>query len=215
MARKTREEAKQTRQQLLDAAEQLFSEQGVSRTTLAEIATAAGLTRGAVYWHFQNKLDLYRAMLDRVSPSFDDMREQLLLVANTDPAQALWQHSHRLLALIEHDPQVRRILLILFMRSEYVGELAPIHEECIAHMHEARGLLSQVVGTAKARGQTYDCVDPDEVAVALQSLHDGLMTRLLVDRPCPDATLAASRLLQYLYRGIFLPPVMEQLTTCG
>ncbi|XLM21039.1 TetR family transcriptional regulator, partial [Chromobacterium piscinae] len=106
-----------TRQQLLDAAERLFSERGVSRTTLADIAAAAGLTRGAVYWHFQNKLDLYRAMLARVTPSFDDMREQLLLVAGTDPARALWEHSHRLLAVIEQNPQVRRILLILFLRS--------------------------------------------------------------------------------------------------
>lgn len=51
MARKTREEAEQTRYLLLDTAEQLFSEKGVSKTTLADIASAAGLTRGAVYWH--------------------------------------------------------------------------------------------------------------------------------------------------------------------
>ncbi|KIA80258.1 TetR family transcriptional regulator [Chromobacterium amazonense] len=213
MARKTREEAEQTRQQLLDAAERLFSERGVSRTTLADIAAAAGLTRGAVYWHFQNKLDLYRAMLARVTPSFDDMREQLLLSAGSDPARALWEHSHRLLAVIEQNPQVRRILLILFLRSEHVGELEPIHEECVAHMHEARGLLRQVVQAAKAQGQTYGCVEPEEAATVLQSLHDGLMNRLVIEQPGPDATVAASRLLQYLYRGIFKPEVMEQLTT--
>ncbi|POA99738.1 TetR family transcriptional regulator [Chromobacterium sinusclupearum] len=213
MARKTREEAEQTRQQLLDAAERLFSERGVSRTTLADIAAAAGLTRGAVYWHFQNKLDLYRAMLDRVAPSFDDMREQLLLSAGSDPARALWEHSHRLLTLIEQNPQVRRILLILFLRSEHVGELEPIHEECVAHMHEARGLLRQVVQAAKEQGQTYGCVEPAEAAMVLQSLHDGLMNRLVIEQPGPDATVAASRLLQYLYRGIFKPEVMEQLTT--
>ncbi|KUM04268.1 TetR family transcriptional regulator [Chromobacterium subtsugae] len=213
MARKTREEAEQTRQLLLDAAERLFSEQGVSRTSLAEIATAAGLTRGAVYWHFQNKLDLYRAMLDRVSPSFDDMREQLLRTADTDPARALWEHSHRLLALIEHNPQVRRILLILFLRSEHVGELEPIHEECVAHMHEARGLLSHVVQVAKDRGQAYACVEPEEAATVVQALHDGLMHKLVIEQPGPDAMLAASRLLQYLYRGIFTPEIMEQLTT--
>ncbi|WP_047250342.1 TetR family transcriptional regulator [Chromobacterium subtsugae] len=213
MARKTREEAEQTRQLLLDAAERLFSEQGVSRTSLAEIATAAGLTRGAVYWHFQNKLDLYRAMLDRVSPSFDDMREQLLRTADTDPARALWEHSHRLLALIEHNPQVRRILLILFLRSEHVGELEPIHEECVAHMHEARGELCHVVQAAKDRGQAYACVEPEEAATVVQALHDGLMHKLVIEQPGPDAMLAASRLLQYLYRGIFTPEIMEQLTT--
>ncbi|KSB87046.1 hypothetical protein LFZ31_05135 [Salmonella enterica subsp. enterica serovar Newport str. S09097] len=36
----------------------LFSQQGVSATSLAEIANAAGVTRGAIYWHFKNKSDL-------------------------------------------------------------------------------------------------------------------------------------------------------------
>ena len=214
MARKTREEAEQTRQLLLDAAERLFSEQGVSRTSLAEIATEAGLTRGAVYWHFQNKLDLYRAMMDRVSTPFDALREQLLLTADADPARALWNHSHKLLLLVAENAQVRRILLILFMRSEHVGELAPIHDECVAHMHEARGLLGQVVAAAMGRGQTLAGISADDVAVALQSMHEGLMNRLLLESPCPEAADAVSRLLQYLYRGIFLPQVMEQLTTC-
>ncbi|UTH76119.1 TetR family transcriptional regulator [Chromobacterium sp. IIBBL 290-4] len=211
MARKTREEAEQTRQLLLDAAEQMFSEHGVASTTLAEIATAAGLTRGAVYWHFQNKLDLYRAMLDRVSPPFDDIRAQLVEVAQKDPAQALWGHSHRLLMLLQDNPQVRRILMILFMRSEHVGELAPIHEECVARMHEIRGLLRQVIVDAKARGQAFDYVEPDEAAVALQSLHEGLFNRALTVENCFNEGLSVSRLLQYFYRGVFTPQVMEQL----
>jgi hypothetical protein len=64
MARKTKEEADKTRHLLLDAAEHLFWEQGVSKTTLASIAEYAGLTRGAIYWHFDNKADLFNAMCD-------------------------------------------------------------------------------------------------------------------------------------------------------
>jgi TetR/AcrR family acrAB operon transcriptional repressor len=55
MARRTKEEAAATRESILDAAEQLFVKQGVSRTTLQHIATAAGVTRGAIYWHFNDK----------------------------------------------------------------------------------------------------------------------------------------------------------------
>ncbi|MBA4253114.1 MAG: TetR family transcriptional regulator, partial [Comamonadaceae bacterium] len=51
MPRKTKAEAELTRQRLLDAAELLFLERGVSRTPLHEIAAAAGATRGAIYWH--------------------------------------------------------------------------------------------------------------------------------------------------------------------
>jgi TetR/AcrR family acrAB operon transcriptional repressor len=55
MVRRTKEEAAATRDSILDAAEILFAKNGVSRTTLQHIATAAGVTRGAIYWHFVDK----------------------------------------------------------------------------------------------------------------------------------------------------------------
>lgn len=67
MVRRTKAEAEQTRHKLLDAAEQLFLQRGVSRTSLNDIATAAGTTRGAIYWHFQDKADLFNAMMERVT----------------------------------------------------------------------------------------------------------------------------------------------------
>jgi len=48
MVRRTKEEAEQTRDQILDAAEILFFERGVAHTSLEQIARAAGVTRGAV-----------------------------------------------------------------------------------------------------------------------------------------------------------------------
>ncbi len=58
MARKTKQQALETRQHILDVAMRLFSQQGVSATSLAQIAQAAGVTRGAIYWHFKDKSDL-------------------------------------------------------------------------------------------------------------------------------------------------------------
>ncbi len=56
---KTKQKAEETRQQILDAAVREFSAHGVSRTSLTDIAIAAGVTRGAIYWHFKNKVDLF------------------------------------------------------------------------------------------------------------------------------------------------------------
>ena len=67
MVRRTKTEALATRNSLLDAAEQLFQARGVSRTSLNDIATAAGTTRGAIYWHFKDKADLFNAMMERVT----------------------------------------------------------------------------------------------------------------------------------------------------
>ena len=57
--RKTKEEAQQTRSNLLNAALNVFYERGVSKASLDEIAKTAGVTRGALYWHFKNKEDLF------------------------------------------------------------------------------------------------------------------------------------------------------------
>ena len=65
MVRKTKEAALVTREGLLDAAQRVFSERGVTGTSLAEVAASAGVTRGAVYWHFKNKAALFKAMAAR------------------------------------------------------------------------------------------------------------------------------------------------------
>ena len=57
--RRTKADSMQTRAALIEAALDLFDEQGVSKTTLAQVATRASVTRGAVYWHFSNKEAIY------------------------------------------------------------------------------------------------------------------------------------------------------------
>lgn len=64
--RRTKEDSEKTRTAILLAAEELFLEKGVSHTSLEQIARAAGVTRGAVYWHFQNKAHLFNEMLNQV-----------------------------------------------------------------------------------------------------------------------------------------------------
>lgn len=49
MVRRTKEEAQETRAQIIEAAEKAFYKRGVARTTLADIAELAGVTRGAIY----------------------------------------------------------------------------------------------------------------------------------------------------------------------
>ena len=85
MPRRTKQEAQQTRHALLDAAELVFERRGVAGTSLQEVAAAAGLTRGAVYWHFRDKADLFNAMMDRAVLPF----EQHWLQPAADPLARL------------------------------------------------------------------------------------------------------------------------------
>ncbi len=74
MARKTKQEAQETRQHILDVALRLFSQQGVSSTSLGEIAKAAGVTRGAIYWHFKDKSDLFSEIWELSESNIGELR---------------------------------------------------------------------------------------------------------------------------------------------
>src|SRR5690606_18567469 len=66
MARRSKAEALETRETILDAAIEVFHQHGVARPSLTEVARLAGVTRGAVYGHFRNKADLFNALCDRI-----------------------------------------------------------------------------------------------------------------------------------------------------
>ncbi len=63
MARRTKEEAQQTREAILLASLDMFCEKGYTRTTFDEIAKKINLTKGAIYWHFRNKPDIIKALI--------------------------------------------------------------------------------------------------------------------------------------------------------
>ena len=68
--RKTKIEANKTRQHLLNAALEVFWREGVTRASLQAIAQQAGVTRGALYWHFKNKEDLFESMFEQQYADF-------------------------------------------------------------------------------------------------------------------------------------------------
>ena len=66
MARRTKEDAQVTRNRILDTAVAVFNHKGVAHTSLNDIAKEAGVTRGAIYWHFENKVAMFDAMIERL-----------------------------------------------------------------------------------------------------------------------------------------------------
>lgn len=67
--RRTKTEALKTKEYLMLAALDTFYKKGIARTSLNEIAQAAGVTRGALYWHFKNKEDLFESSFMQLSMS--------------------------------------------------------------------------------------------------------------------------------------------------
>ena len=124
MARRTKAECEATRDALLDAAEAVFLEQGVSRTSLEQIARHAGMTRGALYWHFKDKDALFNAMRQRAQVTSEELLEQLSTVSGQhDPLEALRENFRQVFKVISQ-PRVQRVHTILLFRREFYDTIA-------------------------------------------------------------------------------------------
>jgi len=75
-----------TRQALVDAARRLFTEQGYAATGTEEIVAAARVTRGALYHHFRDKNDLFRAVMEQVAREVAERLIEAELGAASDDA---------------------------------------------------------------------------------------------------------------------------------
>ena len=199
MARKTKEDALETRDAILDAAELVFQQRGVGSTSLAEIATAAGVTRGAIYWHFDNKASLFDALVKRVYEPLQERLIELQAAADGDPIDVLRSISLYFLDRLARDPRYSRILEIVWLKCEYVGEMAKIrdvHRECGTHF---LNINIAAFEDAKARGFLRDAVDPRRAAIGLIALVDGLVINWTLDQTlCPLATDGVLILDSYL-----------------
>lgn len=175
MARKTKLEAAATRDGILDAAEQLFWERGVSATSLQDIAGASGVTRGAIYWHFKDKVDLFNAMMERACSPFEQDLDQLEPRKEDDPLGYLHALADHAFAVVQTVPALQRVLGIAMHRVEYVGELLAIRDQHLAAYDRCVLRAEQALKLAAQRGLVRTDASARTLAIGYWGLVDGLL----------------------------------------
>jgi len=202
VARRTKEEALETRNSLLDAAELVFDARGVAGASLQEVAERAGVTRGAVYWHFDDKVDLFNAMMDRAILPF----EQHWLVASpddaADPLRRLREVLCDILRQTATDARLQRVLAISTQKVEYVGELGGIRERHLRVRDQALRRIDGLLRLASREGQLAPGVGPRAAARALHALVDGLIANWMLDRDAFDLRRVGHRAVEQLLAGL-------------
>ena len=177
MARRTKADAQATRSGLLDAAEQLFEARGVSRTSLNDIAVAAGATRGAIYWHFKNKIDLFNAMTDRIRLPMERMiDEECTEPQDGDPMARMHEICKLVLRETARNERRRRVLDILFHKCEYTNEMLSVLERQREACADGKQRIMRDMERAIERGQLPQALDTRRAAIMLQALVVGMMS---------------------------------------
>lgn len=183
MARRTKQEALKTRQQLIDAAIFTFAERGVAHTTLADIARAAEVTRGAVYWHFTSKAELFNEIWQQQLPVRDIIRAQIPAQVWRDPLLLLRETFIAALQYIASTPRQRALLQILYRKCEFDDSMiseADIRERIGFSRHYVGELLRQGIAENKIAGS----LDVDIMLTILHGCLSGILKNWLFQ---PDA----------------------------
>ncbi len=154
MARRTKEDSLETRKAIIAAAREVFHAHGVTSTSLEQIAAAAGVTRGAIYWHFADKAELFYAMRDEVQIPLIDQSDQALEEVGTDldPLQRIERFLTVVLDQVTGDAATQKTFQIMTFKCEYVGEFArDLDMACTKHT-ELRDKLARLYREARRLG---------------------------------------------------------------
>lgn len=202
MVRRTKADALTTKHELLDAAERLFSERGVSNTSMMQVAETAGVTRGAIYHHFENKLDLIYALMERVSLPVDEMRDELRAQLPDEPLRQLRERCLHIVHQVQHDEHMRALVNILCHKCEYVEDTLPIHLRHLSGRNECIDECVKLIELAQQQGTVSTQLDARTAVIGMFGLIDGLFYNWLLDTNYFDLSTTAKHTLDTYLHGL-------------
>jgi len=172
--RRTREEAERTRKELLRAALSVFSARGYASTRLDDVARKAGVTRGAIYWHFGSKAKLYDALLEEYGGRLESVVGDAVAEGGT-VGEILQRVFVRQLALVEDDRELRAMMELALFKTEVTPQLQLGRRRRIRAGRELIGRIAEAIRQGVRSGELRDDLDPLDAARAFLGFENGVV----------------------------------------
>ena len=180
--RKTKTEAQKTHQHLLDAALEVFWRDGVTRASLQAIAQEAGVTRGALYWHFKNKEDLSETLFEQQYADFFAAFNDQTLRDNQD----VWTHlQHNLTTMFETlatRESKHKFCNVMFSKCEQTAGNETITELACRYHRLFQKQIAYALQLSREQGRLPENTDIELAAIYLESSLVGLI-KIWIDEP--------------------------------
>ena len=202
MARRTREEAEQTRQQLLATGLKLFSEQGVEATTLKQIAQVAGVTHGALYWHFRNRADLLQQIHHAWMLPFEPVWLEQCQALQQDALAALKLYLLGVLDGFEQDAEACALYRVFYQPMVLCNDLKPLSDSLEQNRELWLDQLRRFLKQARKQKQLRKKPDPVELAFTLQQAMNGLLHEWLRTSRSFGLKARGEQLVELLFAGL-------------
>lgn len=182
MARRTKAEAEQTRMKIVDAARHVFVAYGVAHSSLEQIAQAAGVTRGAVYWHFADKTQLFRAVWSQFPlGSIEESLSALQDNRSGDSLNALRVTLHELSETVLENKTALDTLRIVTSCGERMDAFASVSMTLRQLCNRLLTVFSATYSRAKTEKTLCQCLVPEQVALDTFMFTLGLVQVLLIE----------------------------------
>lgn len=196
MARRTKEEAEETKKAICLAALDIFCEKGYSRTTFDEIAKRINLTKGAIYWHFRNKADI---LTEIIRKGFTI--SQSLLSVNLSQVNSIYDLKEHILSevkLIQENKIYKKFLFFVIFQMEWSEAiLNKVGSEIQDIIQSGEEIRKAALRKSQASGEISDSIDIEELSWILGSLHHGMIKNIISNNYSGDA-------FQLVYSGFDL-----------
>lgn len=161
MVRRNREDAEATRQKLLDTALTLFSASGPAAVTMKQVALEAGVTHGAMYWHFRNKEDLLRQLHQQVTLPFEQHYLEQRQAVRQDALQALELFMRGTLRALMEQPRALRAYRLFHYGRACAPDLAFLQPTLDAEVDSWQQYLRYFLKQARKHKQLSKKLDLD------------------------------------------------------
>lgn len=179
MARRTKEEAQQTRCHIMSTALNLFCQQGLAKTNLTDIANAAELTRGAIYWHFKNKEELFTSLWEELCAPLSHQLDACVDEQEPDPLGKLRAFLREVMVKISSHPAHQQMFTIMFNLESLEGEAISLRDHMRLQSNNFFRDLELTLANAVRRGQLPEGIDLRRAATLLHCTLDGYIINWL------------------------------------
>lgn len=173
--RKTKIEAQKTRQHLLKAALDTFYLRGMTRSSLNEIAQNAGVTRGALYWHFKNKEDLFESLFQQMFTEISAQLAEDIERGSPDIWQSWEEATINIFVRLESDEVFRKFCNVLHTKCEYTEQNHSIVKIMRSYQDMWRRQLCQVLELSLAQKKLPENLDRSLAVTYMMSVIGGLI----------------------------------------
>jgi AcrR family transcriptional regulator len=196
---------RERRQQIVEAATQVFASKGFHAANVSEVAAQAGVSQGTIYWYFDSKESLFEAVLLESLRAVSQPSLQLIEESQLTPLETIQQMVRHLLSQIQNPPDSFRLLLSLWTQPETLA--TGMAYRGIQHLYQEwiDGLLGTLIQAGMEAGEIVPG-NPRALALVLVTVLDGLAFQALI---FPDQPLDAQEIEVAVMRLFRLPASQE------